>query len=182
MGGPAIYHLYFSLNKLKKKIFDVKNYNKLFLIKWRGAPRTSFKIRTYKLFFYVYIGHREISQGPSSRRIGSGRIFFDYPEKTEADSDFGYRRERRDTDRERDERYFDPLSLKKHKKIKIADTSGDLSAGRANLLTGLTNLKTAAVSPVTAPVTTVAEYPTRAERRNRNGSPRVRSPSMTRSS
>ncbi|KAI4454790.1 eukaryotic translation initiation factor 4e transporter [Holotrichia oblita] len=52
-----------------------------------------------------HIGHREISQGPSSRRIGSGRIFFDYPEKTEADNDFGYRRERRDTDRERDERY-----------------------------------------------------------------------------
>ncbi|KRT79399.1 hypothetical protein AMK59_7734, partial [Oryctes borbonicus] len=52
-----------------------------------------------------HIGHREISQGPSSRRIGSGRIFFEYPEKTEADNEFSYRRERRDTDRERDDRY-----------------------------------------------------------------------------
>ncbi|GJQ85898.1 hypothetical protein Trydic_g21754 [Trypoxylus dichotomus] len=52
-----------------------------------------------------HIGHREISQGPSTRRIGSGRVLFEYLEKSEADNDFGYRRERRDTDRERDERY-----------------------------------------------------------------------------
>lgn len=52
--------------------------------------------------------HREIQTG--ARRIGSGRILsrdvpWDYQEGPEMDNDFGYgRRERRDTDRDRDDR------------------------------------------------------------------------------
>lgn len=59
-----------------------------------------------------HMGYRELP--PGARRIGSGRILardvpWEFSEKQESDNDFGYRRERRDNDR--DERYLTFLFL-----------------------------------------------------------------------